>query len=333
MRTELTIQQAGRTVLADENETVLAAALRNGIPYPFSCQAGRCGACKSRLLEGQVEHLTHSRFTLTESEKAAGIFLACRAKPSAKTAVAWLKEPEETLPSVTVAAEVAAVESLTHDIVRLRIETAGAALAFKAGQFAILKAGSCEPRSYSMSNRPGEDTLEFFIRKVPGGQASSYIHDRLRVGDRVEVEGPFGDSYLRTSHTGPVLLVAGGSGLAPIRSILLTALEAGFKQSIHLYFGVREERDVFLAPELEALRRRHANFHYRIAVEKGVAGSAYRSNLRVGEALLADWPRFEGIWQAYLAGPPVLIESLVPELNERGIPDSNIFSDPFYFVK
>jgi CDP-4-dehydro-6-deoxyglucose reductase/ferredoxin-NAD(P)+ reductase (naphthalene dioxygenase ferredoxin-specific) len=162
---------------------------------------------------------------------------------------------------------VAEIAKLTHDILRLRLEIfAGGPFAFSAGQYAQLELPVAPgiSRDYSMANRPDQPLLEFHVRVMPGGSVSHRIATALKVGDMVKVSGPMGTSYLRAQHPGPMLCIAGGSGLAPVKSIAETALTSGLAHPVHLYFGVRAERDVYCERELAALQARHANFR-RIA--------------------------------------------------------------------
>lgn len=133
---------------------------------------------------------------------------------------------------------------------------------FAAGQYAQLSFDEVPTRSYSMANRQGNGNLEFYIRRVPGEATSEHVHCTLKAGDEVEIEFPLGSSYLRQHHTGPVLCIADGSGLAPIKLIVDTALAHGMKQPIHLYFGVRSERDLYLVEHFQTLAERHADLSF-----------------------------------------------------------------------
>lgn len=194
----------------------------------------------------------------------------------------------------------------------------------------MLKIGGFPQRSYSMSNQPGSDELHFFIRQIPGGRVSDEVLSIMQTGDLVQVDGPYGDSYLESSHTGPILLVAGGSGIGPIKSILDRALSIGMKQSIYLYFGVREIQDVYLREYFRGLETKHKNFHFHIAVDRGTDEANLYSG-RVGDLVLKDWTQIEGEWRAYLAGPPPMVEGVSQSLFAKGFDHTWIKSDPFYF--
>ncbi len=329
MKHKISIPQAKRVILAKDKQTILEVSLEAGVPYPHACQGGRCGDCKSRLLSGQVEHLEHNKFTLSEAEKSAGLILACRAIPTSDVKVEWLGD-EEVLPLLQMTGVVESVKKLTPSINHLRIRVPPSMeIQFRAGQSVKLKFGPCPARSYSMSNAPSQtDILEFLIKETAGGCASHYVANTLTPGSRVEIEGPFGQAWLKKGHTGPILLIAAGSGLAPILSIAEDALKSQMRQDIHLYFGVQTETDLFKQQQLKELAEKHENLFVHFAVERG--DSLGSRNGRVGDLVLQDWSELRGRWQAYIAGPPPMVEALVPALVERGILAGQIFSDPFY---
>lgn len=320
------ISPADRSIEVLESETVLQAALRENIDFPHSCTAGRCGACKSRLVSGSVEHLSHLRFTLTDREKASGLFLACRAIPTADIELRWLAEADSE--PFRTNALVLEKEQLTHDTLKLVLEIPeGAVATYKPGQYAQLSFGGLPARNYSMANQPGTGRLEFFIRVMPQGRVSNHVSEIISRGMTVEVAGPFGNSYLRMDHGGPILAVGGGSGIAPIKSIVEAALRMGMKQDIHLYFGVRSDQDLYLSGHFKSLMNQYPNLRYFEVLEKNAAPDQ-RSG-RVGEIIFQDLPDFDENWQAYLAGPPPMVSFLEEGLVLRGMASEQIFADPF----
>ncbi|MGR2740335.1 NADH:ubiquinone reductase (Na(+)-transporting) subunit F [Billgrantia sp. Q4P2] len=325
------ITTAGKAITVEDGDTLLDAAMAAGIDYPHSCRAGRCGACKSRLVEGEVDLLPHTRFSLTDEERDAGLILACRALPRSDCTVAWLLDDEERAahPVRKVNATVVALDDLTHDIkqVRLRLED-GERFAFTAGQYAQVTFPGCPTREYSMASHPDEPALEFHVRHVPGGATSTHVASKLTVGDRVAVEGPFGSSYLREKHAGPIIAVAGGSGLAPVKSIIETALAAGMRQPIRLYIGARDERDVYLESHLQQLAARHANLQVNIVLSEPT-GPTERATGLVTEFIAANEDGLTGC-HAYLAGPPPMVEAATELLAARGVPADHIHADAFY---
>ena len=324
------IRRHDAPVSVEIGQTILEAALAAGVPYPHGCRSGNCGACKSRLESGEVEMTPYSEFALSAAERQDGLVLACRAVPWSDVEIAWLDADEVILhPLRYLTCRVVALDDATHDIKRLRLAVeAGGPFSFSAGQYAALTFAGQAPRDYSMANRPDEAELEFHIRRTAGGGASAYAAERLRVGDRVKVEGPFGSSFLREKHTGPILAIAGGSGLAPIKSIVESALAAGMAQPIDLYFGSRGERDLYLEAHFRELEARHGNFRF-VPVLSQAEGATTRRTGFVHEAACADHPDLDGA-KAYLAGPPVMVEAATAALLARGMRRQDIHADAFY---
>ena len=324
------IRQARVSLEVQEGQTILDAALAAGIPYPHGCRSGRCGSCKSRLIEGEVELLQHSRFALSEEEKADGLILACRAVPQTDAAVAWLGSDDDDAVEAPqrVEAIVSGLDDLTHDIKLVRISPVdGSPLLFTAGQYAQVGFDGVPARSYSMANRHGDDSLEFHIRKVPGGVTSQHVHDALKAGDKVTLEFPLGSSYLRQHHSGPILCVAGGSGLAPIKSIVETALAHGMKQLIHVYFGARGARDLYLVEHFETLADRHNNLSFT-AVLSDTQVAPHRHGF-VTDAVAEDLADFDG-WKAYVAGPPPMVDAAMAMAFARGLRPEDMHADVFF---
>jgi len=330
MAFKVIIRGHGRPIAVEMGQTILEAALAQGVPYPHGCQSGNCGACKSRLYAGEVEMAPYSEFALTEEEKAQGLVLACRSVPWSDAEIAWLDTEEIVLhPIRLLECRVVEVASVTHDIKRVRLEIlSGGPFIFSAGQYARVIFQGQPFRDYSMANRPEEQPLEFHIRHVAGGTSSSYVAANLKAGEKVRVEGPFGTSYLREGHTGPILAIAGGSGLAPIKSIVETALAHGKTQPIRLYFGVRDERDLYLEEHFRTLEKRHSNFGFTTVLSQPTAATTRRVGF-VHEAVARDFTSFDGC-KAYLAGPPVMVEAASIMLSARGMRREDIHADAFY---
>ncbi|MBP2236737.1 CDP-4-dehydro-6-deoxyglucose reductase/ferredoxin-NAD(P)+ reductase (naphthalene dioxygenase ferredoxin-specific) [Sinorhizobium kostiense] len=331
MGTLVRIRQVGREISVADERTILQAALEHGIAYPHGCRSGRCGSCKSRLLKGEVDLLPHTPFALTPEERDMGLILACRAQPKTDATVAWLGSEEDRAdhPVQVLKAKVLSLDDATHDIKRVRLlPEGGVPLAFSAGQYAQLSFPGAPMRDYSMANQPGERELEFHIRRIPHGAASERVARTVAVGDEVTVRGPYGSAFLRQRHTGPILAIAGGSGMAPIKSIVETALNHGFRQPIHLYFGVRQERDLYLVEHFRTLCEHHPNLAF-IPVLSQVEHSVRFRTGTVTQALAEDLQDLDG-WQTYMAGPPAMTDSVTPVLLERGLQRDGLHVDVFF---
>lgn len=326
----VSIPQAGRSLKVQEDQTILLAALAAGIPYPHGCKSGRCGSCKSRLVDGEVDLLPHTPFALSPQERADGLILACRAQPRTDATVAWLGGEDEIadIPVRRFEGTIAALEEATHDIklVRIRLDARGR-FEFKAGQYARLSYPGAPPRDYSVASRPDEELIEFHIRRVPAGSASQRIWAFAAAGDRVVIEGPFGSAFLREKHSGPILGIAGGSGLAPVKAVVETALAKGMGQPIRIYFGARARRDLYLLERFSTLTQRHSNLTF-VPVLSEEHGPGFRPGY-VADAVAEDLRDLDG-WKAYLAGPPPMVDAAGPILLERGLRAADIHADVFF---
>lgn len=328
--TMLSLPQAGRRIPVAGGQTILDAALTAGIAYPHACRSGRCGACKSKLLGGRVTLGRHTPFALTEEERAAGLVLACRAVPDGDVTLAWL-DGADAVADVTVVAQdavVTALVGLTHDIRGVRLRLADrTAFDFLPGQYVRFTMDGAPPRDYSIASQPDAPEIELEVRGVPKGRTSSRILYGLAVGDRVRVEGPFGSAFLRPAHDGPIVAVAGGSGLAPIRSIVESALRADPDRRVRLYFGARAERDVYHADRFERLAALHPNFAY-VPLLSGERVTGRRFG-RVPDALAADRLDVAGA-KAYVAGPPAMVEAATAALLGLGLAAADVHADVFF---
>lgn len=327
---DVTLLNIGRTIAVPDGQTILSAALNEGIDYPHGCKSGRCGNCKSRLVGGEVEFLEYSRFALTPEERESGLVLACRTVPQGPASVAWLEDEDTATsnPLREVEAEVVNRELLTHDILRLRLKTSESPLRFAPGQYATLELPGEPARDYSMASAPGAEELEFHVRRVPGGRTSAAIHDRLRVGDRVRVTGPRGSAHLRSGHAGPILAVAGGSGLAPILSILEDAIAQGMRQPIRVYVAGRDERDLYGLGRLAELAARHNDMAVAPVLSAPSTATARRTGF-VHAAIRADIKDLDG-WKCYTAGPPVMIDALTEVVLALGLQRHDLHADVFF---
>ena len=324
------IRQHESPVPVEIGQTILEAALTQGVPYPHGCRSGNCGACKSRLYAGDVEMSPYSEYALSDDEKADGLVLACRSVLWEDAEIGWLGEEDVIAhPLRKLVCKVAAIDDPTHDIRRIQLEIiTGGPFAFTAGQYASVTFDGQPARDYSMASLPEDPALEFHIRRVPGGAVSNFVGDKLQPGDDVRVEGPFGSSWLRDSHRGPILALAGGSGLAPIKSTVEQALASDMLQVIHLYFGVRDERDLYLEDHFERLAESHGNLRFTPVLSEPSTGTARRTGF-LHEAIGADFGDLDGA-KAYLAGPPPMVEAATETLKKLGVCAEDIHADAFY---
>ncbi|MDR3440150.1 FAD-binding oxidoreductase [Telmatospirillum sp.] len=324
----LTIWTGGvaKSVAASDGDTVLEAALAAGVRFPFGCQSGECGVCKCELVEGvDFDLRSHTPTALSERERARGKILACCAV--IKGSITVRLAHQDVVDQHVLPCRVTAVEQVTGDVAVFKLlPEYGRSLSFKAGQFVQLRLPNGAERAYSMANRPDETLLEFHVRRWAGGAASEYIHRTLAVGDSVQVKGPKGDAWYRDEHPGPILAIAGGTGIAPITSIVRTAVARDPRRPIHLYFGVRRPEDFYGVEVFEAMAGRHPNVRF-VPVAEFAAGGRYRKGL-VTDAVAEDFGGFES-GRIYMAGPPAMIAAGRDLAARFGVDDHYCHADSF----
>jgi propane monooxygenase reductase subunit len=316
----------------DEDETVLNGAFRQGLMLMHGCKEGQCGACKSFLLDGEVDLDRYSTFALPDFEEEEGWTLLCRAHAVTDLEVELINYDEEILRSGievrTLRAKVEAIEPLTRDIRRLVLRlTDGERLTFYPGQYVDIQIpGTDEYRSFSMANLPTDrGRLEFIIKVYPGGRFSGLLDGALSAGDELEVRGPYGVFTLRNSSVRPLLFIGGGAGMAPILSLLRALLEQGSERTAVYYYGAREEEDLFHVDELSELARGLPDLRFVPALSdqnwEGETG-LITDVVDRSESDLADI-------DAYLCGPPPMVDAAIDLLVRRGVPEGHIYYDKF----
>ncbi|MEY4766721.1 MAG: hypothetical protein RI907_3394 [Pseudomonadota bacterium] len=323
--THATINGQGLTV--QPRETLLQAALRQGVDFPHSCRVGGCGACKCRLVEGRVKALTQAACVLSDDELDAGMVLACQAVPQGDVRIEV--DLSRSAACRSVSGRVVQQERLTPDIVRLRVQL-DEALPYKAGQFAQLSFDSLPglARSYSFANAPGPDAqVSFFVRCVPGGRLSGHVHGQDHTGQRVSVQGPLGDFWLRPADA-PLLMAAGGSGLAPILAILQDMAAQRVARPVTVLFGARTQADLYAQAELAALAARWpAAFRHVAVLSEEPAGSDWRGERGLVHTQVT--PHLVPGAHAYLCGPPPMVDAIAQVLRGHGVAPEHIHTDRF----
>lgn len=323
---ELVVQPLGRALAVKAGDNLLDALQSNGVPVSYSCRAGRCGTCRCKLIEGRVLE-SAGDVKLTNPGEGNHV-LACMCTIT-ENCVIEIPEPDEIVmhPARILKTTVVALEDLTHDIRRLVLKSSKP-LSFSPGQYAMLQFTPEHVRPYSMASLPDEATLEFHLRRVPGGRVTGYVFEQLRPGDQVRVSGPMGTAYLRKKHEGPLLCIAGGTGLAPVLSIVRAATALKMTNPVHLYFGVRSSRDLYGLDWLEDLSSVNPNLHLHVVLATNEPGTRHRVGL-VTDAVAADWQDLRG-WRAYLCGAPPMVEAATLIAKSKGIALEHIYADAFY---
>jgi propane monooxygenase reductase subunit len=322
----------GEEIDCDEDETVLDAAFRQGYSLVHGCREGQCSACKCYLLEGEVALKPYSTFALSETEQDAGYTLLCRAMPDEDLTIELLHfDPDNYRTEFDIRtgrAVVEAVEPLTHDITRLVLRIAEPSdFAYAPGHYVDLHVpGTDLRRSFSMANLPGDGTLELMIKRYPGGAISGLLEDGgLSAGDELEFTGPYGAFSLRDNER-PVLMVAGGSGMAPQLALLRQMAAEGMDRPVRFLYGARTRADLFHLDEIAALGAQLPDFAFTPVLSDedwdGATGMVHEA----AAAALAEL----GDVEAYLCGPPPMVEAAEELLLDvHDLPANQIHFDKF----
>ncbi|MFV0452978.1 MAG: NADH:ubiquinone reductase (Na(+)-transporting) subunit F [Propioniciclava sp.] len=329
-------EPVGIEITVREDQTILRAAAEQGVQLMHGCKEGQCSACKSFILEGEdVEHDKYSTFALPDYEKDEGMTLLCRAHAYEDLVIELMQYDEEIirsgLPLRQGSAEVVAITPVTHDLrhLVLRLEP-GLDLKYFPGQYLdITVPGTDEHRSFSMANPPSRDgTVDFIIKVYPDGLFSQYLDNQMQVGDQVEVEGPFGTFTLRENRTGDLVFLAGGAGLAPVLALLRSMAERKIERKAVFYYGVRTRRDLCFEDDLHALEDQIPGFRYVPALSEPEGQDWDGETGLITEVVRRNEGSLVGR-DAYLCGPPPMVEAAIPLLTELGVPQTDIFYDKF----
>jgi propane monooxygenase reductase subunit len=328
---QVRLEPVGIEFEVDEDETVLRGAFRQGLMLMHGCKEGQCAACKSFLLDGEVELDKYSTFALNDFEKEEGWTLLCRAHAQSDLEVELINYDEEVLRSgiklQTQQMRVERLEALTHDIQRLVLS--GDALEFKPGQYCDLRIpDSDEVRSFSMANLPGGE-LEFMIKVYPDGKFSSLLSSgSLQEGHELEVTGPYGVFTLREKSERPLLFIGGGAGMAPILALLRSMADRGINRPAVYYYGARGRKDLFHLDEIAELEQRLENFRFVPALSE-VGDDEWDGERGLITEVVARCENKLGEVDAYLCGPPPMVDAAIGMLEQNGVPENRVFFDKF----
>ena len=336
MPLSVTVQPSGRVFSVERDEPILAAAIRQGVGLPYGCKDGACGSCKCRLLEGRVIHGAHQQKALSTEEEAAGLILTCQAAPQtdivleARTVPGAGEFPVRKLPS-----RVISIDRPAPDVAILKLQLpANDPLQYRAGQYVefILRDGA--RRSYSMAGAPhlqgDKPAIELHLRHLPGGKFTDHVFGAMKEKDILRVEGPFGTFFLRDDSAKPMVLLASGTGFAPIKAIIEELIWKNSPRHAVLYWGCRSKADLYMNDWAEEATRRLPGLRYVPVLSEPKPEDAWtgRTGL-VHEAVMHDLPNLME-HQVYACGAPIMVTSAQHDFVVRcGLPDDEFYADSF----
>ena len=331
-------EPVGIEIEVDEDQTILRAAAEQGIMLMHGCKEGQCSSCKSFILDGEdIELDKYSTFALPDYEREEGFTLLCRAHAYEDVTIELLNYDEDMirsgLPIQEAVAEVVSKDPVTHDMRHLVLKLLEPTeVRFFPGQYVDLAIpGTDEVRSFSMANTSSKESgqLEFVIRVYPDGLFSGFLADRLQVGDRLDLTGPFGVFTLREGYDSDLIFLGGGAGMAPILSLLRSMVEKGIERKATYYYGARTRKDLCFEAELRELESKLPGFRYVPALSEPTADDDWDGEVGlITDVVKRRESDLKGT-HAYVCGPPPMVEAAMPLLATLGVEEKRIYYDKF----
>ena len=334
------IEPHGRTLRVTPGQPILQAALSAGLNLPHSCKSGHCGSCRARLLAGAIHYPDGPPLGITAEEVGRGDILLCQARADSDLTVrARLIASVADVEIKTLPCRIARLTPLAPDVMQLWLRLpAVERLRFHPGQYLDVLLENGRRRSFSIASPPHDsEALELHVRRVNGGGFSERLFGAaagvgsLGTGALLRIEGPIGQFSYREG-LGPVLMVAGGTGFAPLKSMLRHMLETGIRRDLHLYWGARHTQDVYEEALVLEWVRRHPQLKFTAVLsEASAAEAAHHRAGWVHEAVLADYPELAR-FEVYAAGPPAMIEAMRTHFPRHGLSTERLYFDSFDYA-
>jgi CDP-4-dehydro-6-deoxyglucose reductase len=336
MSFKISVQPSGRQFEADADETLLAAGLRQGVGLPYGCKDGACGSCKCKMLSGQVRHGQHQSKALSPEEEARGYVLTCCATANSDVVLESRQVVDVgQFPIRKMPARVLALDRVSHDVMVVRLQLpANEGFPFHAGQYLDILLRDGSRRSYSMANAPHAlgtpPAVELHIRHLPGGLFTDQVFSSLKLKDILRIEAPQGSFFLREDSSKPIVLLASGTGFAPLKAILEHMQSKAIQRPVTLYWGGRRPGDLYLDAWVQAQLKLMPTLRYVPVISEAHAEDAWngRSGF-VHLAVLQDLPDLSQ-HEVYACGVPVMVESARRDfVAQAGLPEEAFFADAF----
>ncbi len=332
---QVTIQPSGRMFTAGADETLLAAGIRAGVGMPYGCKDGACGSCKCKKISGEVTHGTHQTKALSAEEEASGFVLTCCGVAHSDVVLESRQVTQEgAFPIKRMPTRVSLMEKKSADVMRLLLQLpATDRFVYHAGQYVEFLLRDGARRSYSMANAShlqGEGQgLELHIRHMPGGKFTDQVFGTLKEKDILRMEGPYGSFYLREDSAKPLVLLASGTGFAPLKAILEHMQFKGISRPATLYWGGRRPSDLYMNDWVKARLAEMPNLRFVPVVSNALPEDGWTGRTGfVHQAVLQDMPDLSG-YQVYACGAPIVVESARVDYLKAGLSEDEFFADSF----
>jgi CDP-4-dehydro-6-deoxyglucose reductase len=333
MTFQITVQPSGHHFECEDDETVLAAAIRAGIGLPYGCKNGACGSCKGKVAEGLVELKPHQQRALSEQEKAQGFTLFCCAIPDSDLVIEAREVAGSTdYPVRKMPTRVQGIRKAAPDVAIVTLQLpANEALAYRAGQYIEFMLKDGKRRAYSIANAPSyEGPLELHIRYMPGGVFTEHVFHTMKERDILRFEGPLGTFFLREDSDKPIVLLASGTGFAPVKALVEHLMHLKSTRKVTLYWGGRRPHDLYMDELCQAWAATLPDFRYVPVISDALPEDHWQGRSGyVHEAVMQDIPDLSG-YQVYACGAPVMVDAARRDyVAERGLPPDEFYADAF----
>jgi len=336
MTFQITVEPSGRQFTAEPDEALLAAGIRQGIGLPYGCKDGACGSCKCKLLSGSVTHGPHQSKALSAEEEASGYVLTCCGVAHSDVVLESRQVTEAgAFPIKKMPVRVNTMERASHDVIVLRLQLpASDMFQYHAGQYVEFLLRDGDRRSYSMATAPHSQAtqpgLELHLRHMPGGKFTDHVFGTMKEKEILRIEGPYGSFFLREDSDKPIVLLASGTGFAPIKAIIEHMQHKGIARPATLYWGGRRPADLYLSAWIEARLAEMPNLRYVPVVSDALPEDAWSGRTGfVHAAVLQDFPDLSG-HEVYACGAPIVVESAKRDyVGKAGLPEEAFFADSF----
>jgi CDP-4-dehydro-6-deoxyglucose reductase len=328
----ITVQPSGRQFSAQSDETLLAAGIRQGVGLPYGCKDGACGSCKCKVLSGSVVHGAHQAKALSPEEESQGLVLTCCATATSDVVLESRQvSAEGALPIKKMPTRVTSLQKVSADVMLIQLQLpANDSFQYKAGQYIEFLLRDGARRSYSMANAPQGNSVELHIRHMPGGKFTDHVFSSMKEKEILRVEGPHGSFYLREESEKAIVMVASGTGFAPIKALLEQMESAGSTRPVALYWGGRRPADLYMDGWVKELQNRMPSLRYVPVVSDALDEDQWTGRVGfVHQAALEDFQDMRE-YQVYACGAPIVVESARRDfVAHAGLPPEEFYADAF----
>lgn len=335
--TRITVQSTHHQFEARPSQTILEASIAAGVNLPYGCRSGSCGNCKGDIISGEIDYGEYAASALTDTEKAAGKALFCCAHPLTDVVIECREIASDVIPPRILPTRVERKVQLSHDVMALFLKLPSSEhLQFKAGQYIefLLKDG--KRRAFSIANAPHVDNLlELHLRLIPGGQFTEYVFNEMPEKAILRIEAPFGSFFLREESTKPIIMVAGGTGFAPIKGIIEHMLHHNIQRDVILYWGALTKQDLYMPALPEAWAAENPNIKFIPVLSDAKPEDQWQGRTGyVHQAVLDDFAA-TGLadFEVYCCGAPAMVEVAHASFIEAGLAEDAFLSDAFTYAK